>query len=481
MRRQTVIFALVSAILLLIAGAALSYFYRSHAEHALETMAERNNVGLARVFANTMWSDVTPYVEASAGMTAAAMQASPEVEALKRRVSNSIRGSSIAEVTIYDLHQRVVYSTDGDEIGEVKPHNAGLEAAGAGRVASETTWKDHLDTLEGEISNRNVVESYIPLYDPDTPDRLVAIFEIYDDVTDVLQEIEQTHLRIMIVVGSVLLLVYVGLVATVGRSNRRIAGEHAKNVRLSRAVARAEAANQAKSEFLANMSHELRTPLNAIIGFSEIIRDEILGPIGTPLYRDYAVDIYDSGSHLLAIVNDILETVSAEAGMISINLGRVEMGDIIHQAERIVQQRALAGGVALAIDLDRSLEPILCDETRLRQIVLNLLSNAVKFTPAGGRVTIAARRDHDGVIVEIADTGIGISADDLPKAMAPFGQVDSSLARSHEGTGLGLPLAKRLTELLGGTFRIDSTVGQGTRVRISLPARGPGEMAAAAE
>src|SRR5260221_9168446 len=124
MRRQTVIFALVSAILLLIAGAALSYFYRSHAEHAVETMGERNNVGLARVFANTMWSDVTPYVEASAGMTAAAMQASPEVEALKRRVSNSIRGSSIAEVTIYDLHQRVVYSTDGDEIGEVKPHNA---------------------------------------------------------------------------------------------------------------------------------------------------------------------------------------------------------------------------------------------------------------------------------------------------------------------------------------------------------------------
>src|SRR5258708_9503555 len=153
----------------------------------------------------------------------------------------------------------------------------------------------------------------------------------------------------MIVVGSVLLLVYVGLVATVGRSNRRIAGEQAKSVRLSRAVARAEAANEAKSEFLDNMSHELRTPLNAIIGFSEIIRDEILGPIGTPLYRDYAVDIYDSGSHLLAIVNDILETVSAEAGMISINLGRVEIGDIIHQAERIVQQRALAGRVALAI------------------------------------------------------------------------------------------------------------------------------------
>jgi hypothetical protein len=194
MHRQTSTFALVSAVLLLTAGAVLSYLYRSHAEHELETMAERNNVGLARVFANTMWSDVSVYVVSSAGMTVSAMQASHEVEALNRHVSSMIRGSSIAEVTIYNLEHRVVYSTDQDEIGEVKPQDTGLKAAMSGRVASETAWKDHLDTLEGRISNRNVVSSYIPLYDPDAPDRVAAVFEIYDDVTDVLHQIEHTHM-----------------------------------------------------------------------------------------------------------------------------------------------------------------------------------------------------------------------------------------------------------------------------------------------
>src|ERR1700687_1046446 len=158
---QTRTFALLSAVILLIAGATLSYLYRSHAEHELETMAERNNVGLARVFANTMWSDVSDYVGSSAGMTAEAMQASPEIAILNRRVSALIRGASIAEVTIYDMKQRVVYSTDEDEISEVKTQNTGLKAAMSGHVASETAWKDHLDTLEGRVSDRNVVSSYI--------------------------------------------------------------------------------------------------------------------------------------------------------------------------------------------------------------------------------------------------------------------------------------------------------------------------------
>jgi two-component system, cell cycle sensor histidine kinase PleC len=476
---QTSTFALVSAVLLVIAGGTLSYLYRSHAEHQLETMAERNNVGLARVFANTMWSDLSAHVGTSTGLTVLALQASHDVEALNRHVSGLIRGSSIVELTIYDLEYRVVYSTDKDEIGEVKSQDTGLKAAMSGRIASETAWKDHLDTLEGRISNRNVVSSYVPLYDPDAPGRVAAIFEIYDDVTDVLHQIEHTHILITIVVGSVMLVVYVGLVAIVGRTNRRIARKHDENLRLSATVARSQAASQAKSEFLANMSHELRTPLNAIIGFSEIIKGEMLGRVGVPRYRDYAVDIHNSGRHLLAIVNDILDTASAEAGMIPVKLDRVSVEEVMHQAERTVHQRALAGGITLDIRIDPD-EWLLSDAARLRQILLNLLSNAVKFTPAGGRVTVTARRQHGRLVIEVADTGIGISADDLPKAMAPFGQVDSSLTRNYEGTGLGLPLAKRLTELLGGTFSIDSIVGQGTRVQIRLPRDNVGTVGAVA-
>jgi signal transduction histidine kinase len=406
-------------------------------------------------------------------MTAEAMQASPEIAVLNRRVSALIRGASIAEVTIYDMKQRVVYSTDEDEISEVKTQNTGLTAAMSGHVASETAWKDHLDTLEGRVSDRNVVSSYIPLYAPDAPERVAAIFEIYDDVTDVLHEIERTHMLIMIVVGTVMLVVYVGLVAIVGRANHRIARKHTENVRLSAAVARSEAASQAKSDFLANMSHELRTPLNAIIGFSEMIKDEVLGQVGVPDYREYAGDIHRSGCHLLAVVNDILDTVKVEAGIMPINLERISVGDVIQQAERTVHQCALAGEITLDIQLDQSDESILSDEARLRQILLNLLSNAVRFTPPGGRVTVTTHPQHDRLVIEVTDSGIGISADDLPKAMAPFGQVDSSLARTYEGAGLGLSLAKRLTELLGGTFSIESIVGKGTRVRIGLPRTDP--------
>jgi two-component system, cell cycle sensor histidine kinase PleC len=473
MHRHTISFAVISAVLLMLAGTALSYLYRTHAQHEVEAMAERNNVALARVFANTMLSDAMGYVAASETLSAAEMQRRSEVEALKDRMAQLIKGSSVAEVTIYDLRSRVVYSTDEDEIGETKPHNAGLDSARARRVASATVWKDHLDTLEGAISDRNVVESYIPLYDPAAPEQVAAIFEIYDDVTDILREIEQNHRRIMIIVGGVMSALYLGLVVIVVRGARRIAQQHAKNLRLSAAVARSEAANQAKTEFLANMSHELRTPLNAIIGFSEMIKREALGPVGVPRYAEYATHIHSSGTHLLAIVNNLFDIVNAETGTMVLQRERVAIAEIIQQSERTIRERAAAAGIAVEVELDEQLEPIVSDEARLRQIVLNLLSNAVKFTPRGGLLKVAARREHETVVVEIADTGIGISPEDLPNAMAPFGQVDSSLARTHQGTGLGLPLAKRMTELLGGTFRIDSTVGAGTRIRITFPLSRP--------
>ena len=468
-RWQTIAFAVISGAFLIIAGGMLSTIYRNHATHEIEIMAERNNAALGRVFANTMWADINRLIIASETMNAQAMSAGAEVQVLNRSIAQLIKGSSVVEVTIYDLASRILYSTDGDEVGEIKEHNVGLEVARAGRVASTTARKDHLDTLEGQISNRDVVESYIPLFDPEIPDRVVAVFEIYDDVTEVLSEIERNQIIIIAVVGGIMFLVFIGLVTIVDRGGRSIARQHAENLRLSAAVARSEAANQAKSEFLANMSHELRTPLNAIIGFSEIMKDEMLGEISVPQYMEYLRDIHASGEQLLRIVSDILDIARAEAGKISINLDEVSGDGIVRQVGRVIEQQAGAAGVEFIVDIDGQLGPIITDEVRLRQILLNLLSNAVKFTPAGGRVKIAARRRADSLQIEIIDTGIGIAGDDMPKAMAFFGQVDSSLARVHEGTGLGLPLAKRFTELLGGTFDIDSVVSQGTRVRVILP------------
>jgi PAS domain S-box-containing protein len=233
-------------------------------------------------------------------------------------------------------------------------------------------------------------------------------------------------------------------------------------------AAAAEAASRIKSEFLANMSHELRTPLNAILGFSEIMERELYGALGDPRYRSYAADIHLAGTHLLDVVNDILDLTKAEAGAMAIQCMPTEIAPVVEMVRRIVQDSAAELGLTLTIDVPAGLSAR-ADAGRLRQVLLNLISNALKFTPGGGCITITAVEAEDAVWMTVADTGIGIEAAQIPIALAPFGQIESSLARRHEGTGLGLPLAKRLIELMGGVLQLDSEPGEGTRISFSLP------------
>ena len=233
----------------------------------------------------------------------------------------------------------------------------------------------------------------------------------------------------------------------------------------------AELANRAKSEFLANMSHELRTPLNAIIGFSEVILKEMFGPLANERYTGYVKDIYDSGTHLYELINDILDISKAEAGKLELHESTVAMADVVARCLRLVAERTEHALVTITTDIAEDLPKLVADERKLKQILINLLSNAVKFTPEGGAIDIAATVDPDGWMrLSVKDTGIGIAPEDIETVMAPFGQVDSRLARRYEGTGLGLPLTKSLVELHGGTIAIESEVDVGTTVIIRLPA-----------
>jgi signal transduction histidine kinase len=232
----------------------------------------------------------------------------------------------------------------------------------------------------------------------------------------------------------------------------------------------AEAANRAKTEFLANMSHELRTPLNAIIGFSELMRDGAFGPL-SERYAEYAQIIADSGSHLLTIINDVLDLAKAEANRLVLVEDQIEIAPVVALSANIIREMANKASVAFEVELEDGLPTLSADAPKLRQILINLLSNACKFTPAGGTVRLHVTRDRPpaGVIFRITDTGIGIPEEKMAIVLAPFGQVDTRLAREYGGIGLGLPLTKRLVELHEGTMEVVSRPGEGTIVTVRLP------------
>lgn len=243
------------------------------------------------------------------------------------------------------------------------------------------------------------------------------------------------------------------------------------STRIKQANLALAAANRAKSEFLAIMSHELRTPLNAIIGFSEIMASEAMGPLGNEHYREYLTDILASGRHLLSLINDILDLSKIEAGHLELNEGTIDVLKAIDGCIRLVKPRADDNKLILSVHCSAAEPNFFGDERKFRQIVTNLLSNAVKFTPEGGSVTVEIRDSPEGdLVIAVADTGIGIPPEALPKVCQAFVQVDAGHSRKYEGTGLGLALCKALTEAHGGTLFIESAVGVGTKVSLTFPA-----------
>lgn len=279
-----------------------------------------------------------------------------------------------------------------------------------------------------------------------------------------MSEIRAPFLKAGGIVGGIAVLIVAGSALLFFRiSNPMI-------LRIQESKEQAEAASRAKSELLANMSHELRTPLNAIIGFSNSIKEETFGPIGNEKYREYVSDIARSGQHLLALINDVLDTSAIEANKLELCEDDLDINAIVEVPLRLIKERAEAGNIRLTTRIDENLPMLHADERRLKQILLNLLSNAVKFTPPNGRVSLTVSLDDRGAFVfTVADTGVGMNKRELAMAVTKFGQVDSGLDRKHEGTGLGLPLTRGLVELHGGRMDIESEKGKGTTITLRFP------------
>lgn len=239
--------------------------------------------------------------------------------------------------------------------------------------------------------------------------------------------------------------------------------------RLAQALSEAERASQSKSEFLATMSHEFRTPLNAILGFSEMISTQFFGPIGVDNYREYANDIHNSGEHMLALVNDVLDISAIEAGRRDFDLSSIDMAGLVTRHIKEFEKAAADKNIQLAVDLPPSLPNIIADERSVVQVVLNLMSNAVKFTGNGGTVTISANQVGDDLDIIVTDTGIGIPGDRLAEITEPFTQATINPHNSQEGTGLGLSIVKSLVEAHGGRLHIESELDRGTEVKARFP------------
>ncbi|WP_259780213.1 PAS domain-containing sensor histidine kinase [Aestuariispira ectoiniformans] len=257
----------------------------------------------------------------------------------------------------------------------------------------------------------------------------------------------------------------------VGSLNVDITSRKHLELELRRAKETAEFANRAKSSFLANMSHELRTPLNSIIGYSNVMQEQLFGPVENPRYKEYVDYIHQSGNHLLELINDILDLSKIEAGAMTLSEERIEIGPLVSSSLRMVEAKAMTGGLKLRADIPEDIPALWGDTLRIKQVLLNLLSNAIKFTPDGGEITVNARKRDDNCLqLTVSDTGIGIAKRDHKRILEPFAQVDDILSRSHEGSGLGLALVRNLMQEHGGSVELDSEIDNGTVVTLTFPA-----------
>jgi len=463
-------FLVLGGIVVLLGTFALTYVHRSVSKDQFTSLVEQSNEALTQTFANAVWPKFHWFLLGASRRNPENVRLDPTTEVLRSAVRDLVQGTNVLKIKIYDTHGRTIFSTDPKQIGADYSKNERFLSAMAGRTASALEKRATFKAINGELTNIWVLSSYIAIRPSGAGGGIVGVAETYTDVTDFQAQLDNTGSLLVGTSTIVLLLVFVFLAAIVWIAERVMHRQHAHNIELAEHAARAAAASRAKSEFLANMSHELRTPLNAILGFAELITSEILGPVGSPRYKEYAGDIQRSGRHLLGIINDVLDLVQIETGRARVSLDRVDVCEVARDVVRLMSRQAATKNVALRFAANCTADPIGSDEGKVRQILFNLISNAIKFTPESGSITVTINQDPATArtVLRVADTGIGMRPEDVPIALASFGQIGNAFQQNGQGVGLGLPLTKKFAELLGGTFDIESAPGKGTIVTIAL-------------
>ena len=382
-------------------------------------------------------------------------------EDLNIRIRNSI---SLLDIIIMRIDRYV--------LSDIISYKSALKDAFEGKTNHGIVLKAFLiNDKEFQSEKVTFITSYIPVIDSRSGNFLIeGVIEINTEVTNQWASISYLEQRVFIAFIIIYSIFFAIVAYNTNYAQAVINKQFKTNRDLKEAKILAESENLAKTQFLANISHELRTPLNTIIGFSEIIISGDDNKVNNEQYKDYINDINNAGKHLLGIINDILDFSKASADKLKVDNIELDLNKLITSSIRFVQPRAEKARIKLIEDLPKTHIIIKADPQRLKQVMLNLLSNSVKFTIEGGCITVLVRADEiqKCVNIKVIDTGIGMKENDIPKALSVFGQIDNKLSKKYEGTGLGLPLTKKLVELMQGTFDLQSTVGVGTIITLTF-------------
>ena len=480
--------ALVCVLVGSVTAGILAHVFADQAKGELDQSVFAEHTTIVQTIASGLWRRYFPLTPQTVMTTAGPMVVPVDTAKFPAEAANFLKQYQAARVSIYAFRDgQPVKLATSNAISWTNNKGKPVELVKLDAIAKGYTAKRHVSATSADGRKVRLFQSIIPIPKalPEGEQVMpcinnfrttVCVPELFvETMSEVTRPYDKISLYKWLFTGIAVLLfvVIVSIVLiTVSRAETIIAKQHEVNLELTAAAAAAEAQSRDKSMFLASISHELRTPLNAIIGFSEIIKTE--GRNGLiKQHQDYIDDIHASGKHLLALINDILDYSKAEAGKLQLEYSEADLLKLARNCMRMVLPRAEDAQVTLVENLPKTAIVITTDIKKLKQVMLNLLSNAVKFTPAGGEVRVSAWEDvvTKDVVIEVRDTGIGIAPKDISRVMMPFVQVDSTLSRRFEGTGLGLPLSKKFVESMGGQFFIESEVNKGTTITARLPSR----------
>jgi signal transduction histidine kinase/CheY-like chemotaxis protein len=470
-------FSLASLIALALVTAVIVVLSRNIAVSRLEEMGEADNVALTQVLANFLWPRFSWYVASVSGSDADELRTRPETAEIFEILGRLQRDLPVLlKVKIYNTDGLTVFSSDESQIGEDKSGNPGFRTAVEDRSpASKLSRRGRFSAFSGEVYDRSIVETYIPVGIREGP--VEGVFEVYSDVTPLMDRIDETQNTLILSLLALFALLYGTLFLIVRNADRILKHQYAEILAREADVLRekdnAEAAARAESEFLANMSHEIRTPASAMLGFAEVLAEENIFTDSADR-RVHAIEtIRKCGEHLLEIIDRVLDRARLKAARVEIDRIPFSPTAVAEEVLAVMRPRAEAKGLALELEVDSSTPAAIeSDATRIRQILMNLVGNGIKFTEAGSvRVSVGHRSGGGQSMIrfEVADTGVGLSPVQAERIFEPFTQVRAQGPHETEGTGLGLTISKGLTALLGGTIRVESKPGEGSLFRVDVP------------